>query len=469
MTLRPAAQVGLAISGAAAVKVALSLLLEPTSVEVYLWMCAKRPALGYFDYPGMAPWLIALSTAAFGDSCLGMRLLTIACGAGTAWLVFLTARRLYGEASARLAGFLAAFVPLVFHFGSIASPDAPLMLFWTASFGAAAAALTGGPRLLWLAAGAAAGLAMQSKYQAVFLPAGLLAFLLLSPEHRPLLRRPDPWLAALAALAAFSPTLAWNATNAWSSLEYQGVRRFTERGFDAKELVDFPLSQLGWLTPLVLAAVWADGARVLARWRSSPWRDRLCVAVGFPVVLFFAGLLFVRTVRGHWPAPGYLSLLVLSAERAVHGSRRRRRLLEWTCGVLAVGYLLAPLAVGLVPRAKRSGWERLAAKVAEMKPDFVVGREYHLASQLGYHLRPLPAMDFSAAGRGAKSFPLWWRAADFAGQDAVVVFEPKRYEGEREIVAKVFSSLEPPVEVRVPRFGGKDDVFLLVRARSYRP
>ena len=469
MTLRPSAQVALAIAGAAAVKVALSLLLEPTSIEVYLWMCAKRPALGYFDYPGMAPWLIALSTAAFGDSCLGMRLLTIACGAGTAALTFLAARRLYGEASARLAGFLAALVPLVFHFGSIASPDAPLMLFWTASFAAAAAALTGGPRWLWIAAGAAAGLAMQSKYQAVFAPAGLFAFLLLSPDHRPLLRRPDPWLAVLAAVAVFSPTLAWNATNAWSSLEYQGVRRFTERGFDAKELVDFPVSQIGWLTPFVLAATWADGVRALVRWRTSPWRDRLCAAVGLPVVLFFTAVLFVRTVRGHWPGPGYLSLLILAAERAVHGSRLRRRLLEWTCGVLAVGYLLAPLAVAFVPRAQRSGWARLAAKVGEMRPDFVVGREYHLASQLAYHLRPIAATDFSAAGKGAKSFPLWWRPGDFAGKDAVVVFEPKRYESERAMVAEAFASLEPAVEVRVPRFGGKDDVFLLVRARGYRP
>ena len=57
----------------------------------------------------------------------------------------------------------------------------------------------------------------------------------------------------------------------------------------------------------------------------------------------------------------------------------------------------------------------------------------------------------------------------FAGKDAVVVFEPKRYEAERELVARVFASLEAPVELRVPRFGGKDDVFLLVFARSYRP
>src|SRR5688572_6478667 len=108
----------LAVGAAAAFQVVLALALELSSVEAYLWMCARRPSLGYFDYPGLAPWLIALSTSLAGHSTLGVRLLTIACGAGTAWMVFLAARRLFDERSARLAGTLAALLPLFLRHGS---------------------------------------------------------------------------------------------------------------------------------------------------------------------------------------------------------------------------------------------------------------------------------------------------------------------------------------------------------------
>ena len=74
--------------------------------------------------------------------------------------------------------------------------------------------------------------------------------------------------------------------------------------------------QLLWLTPFAAVLAWLAGGRVLARWRTSPWPDRLCAALGLPILLFFAAVLFVRPVRGHWAAPAYVTLVALAAAGA---------------------------------------------------------------------------------------------------------------------------------------------------------
>ena len=451
-----------AIGLAVAFQVVVALTLELSSVEAYLWMCARRPALGYFDYPGLAPWLIGLSTSLAGHSPLGVRLLTIACGAGAAWMIFLAARRLFDERSARLAGTLAALLPLFLRHGGFATPDAPLLFFWSAAFWALAVVFSGGPRGYWLLAGLFTGLAMDSKYQAIFLPLGVLAFLAASPDHRGWLARRDPYLAALAAFLAFSPTLAWNLANGMESFRYQGASRLQEGGFRARELIEFPLSQLAWLTPFVAVLAWTAGGRTLARWKSSPWPDRLCAALGLPILLFFVAVLFVRPVRGHWAAPAYVTLVALAA--ATSWSRP----LIWTARVAAVALAVGILVLPFVPRERVTGWGRLAEEVGKRSPDFVIGREYHLASQLGYHLRPLPAVEFTAVGRPSKMFARWWTGEAFRGKTAVVVTDPKHQREDVEALAGRFERIGPPETVEIRRFRGSD-VFTLLRAEGYRP
>lgn len=400
----------------------------------------------------MSPWLVGLSTSLAGHSVLGVRLLSIACGAGTAWMTFLAARRLVAPASAELAGVLAALLPLFLRHGSFATPDAPLLFFWSAAFWALAVVFSGGPRAYWLLAGLFAGLAMDAKYQGVFLPLGVLIFLLASPDHRGWLSRRDPYLAALVALIAFSPTLCWNLANGLESFAYQGVSRFEEGRFRPRELLDFPLSQLAWLTPVVV---------VFALRKPSSWPERFCAALGLPILLFFVAVIFVRPVRGHWAAPAWISLLVLACAAP-------RRPLVWTAQATALALLLALIVLPFVPRERTSGWSRLAEEVGKRRPDFVMGREYHLASQLAYHLRPLPAVEFTAVGRPSKSFPRWWNGEAFRGKTALVVTDPKHLEEDRAALEGRFDAVGAPEEVDIPRFRGSER-FLLIRAIGYRP
>lgn len=456
------------------VKGLVSLQTELTSAESYLWMCAKRPALGYFDYPALVAWMIALSTALFGEGVLAVRLFTILSGALMTWTVFLAGRRLYDERVGRLAAFLVGLAPLTWAWGAEALCDAPMLLFWAATLWALAHALGGGSPAWWYAAGAFMGLSMLGKYHGVFLGVGMLIFLLASPDHRGWLRRKEPYLAAVLSLLVFSPTIAWNAMNGWESFRYQGVSRFGERGTSLKAIAEFPYKQLVLMTPFIGLWAWGCGFRTIARWKSSSWQDRFAAAMGMTVLLFFLAMVFVRGGRGHWPLPGYLGALILSAAVLERGSFWGRRLNVGSLAVMGVLYLIAPLILAFWPREQLSGWSQLAAEVQKMHPDFIVAREYHHASQMGYLCHPVPACEFTAMGQPSKNFPHWWRGADFAGKSAVVVFDEKHFPTGLDRVKACFDRVGEPVPVSAGRvrflgFGSGSEKFLLLRAEGYRP
>jgi 4-amino-4-deoxy-L-arabinose transferase-like glycosyltransferase len=457
------------------IRAVLSLEMDLFSVESYLWVCSQRPALGYFDYPGMIAWMGWLSTTLFGHSPLGVRAVMIAGGAAMIWFVFLAARRLYDERVGRLAAVTAALVPIFFAFAAEATPDAPCLLFWSAAVWALAHALSGDSPRWWYAAGLFLGLAMDSKYHAVFLGFGVFGFLLLSPDQRGRLKQKEPWLAVLVGLVAFLPTLIWNAQNGWQSFAYQGVSRFRESGFSPSQLYKYPVNQLLLLTPVLCLWAWGAGGATLLRWRRADWRDRFLAALGMPMLMFFYLVIFSRPVRGHWPVHGYLSALILSSALVLRGGTLARRLHVGSLAILAGAYLLAPLLVILVPEPQRRAWTQLAREVGQRKADFVVCNEYHLASQMGYLLRTHEAWELTPAGRPSKNFPNWWRRDEHLGQNAVIVYDSRHYRLETERVqsiAESFERLAPPEEVVVPRvriLGRSDDEsYMIFSAWNYR-
>ena len=166
-----------------------------------------------------------------------------------------------------------------------------------------------------------------------------------------------------AALLAFSPTWIWNARNGWQSFAYQGVSRFKESGFQPSQLWKFPASQLELLTPVLCLWAWGAGILTMVRWRAADWRDRFLAALGMPLLIFFALVIFSRPVRGHWPVHGYVTALMLSAAVVMRGGPWGRRLHVASLAVLAAAYLTAPLIVASVPIEKRTGWAWLAGRV----------------------------------------------------------------------------------------------------------
>jgi len=468
--VRPAAQIASFIGVLFVLKVIVAGKAELDSIEAYHWLYAQHPALGYYDHPGMIGWLIWLSTAIFGQSALGVRMITLVTSSLAIWLTYLAGRRMYGEREGRLAALLFGIVFGTLKFGTMATPDAPLLLGWMGTLWAVAHVLSGGRSSWWYVAGAFLGLAMSSKYTAALLPIGLLLFFLFSPDQRGWLKRKEPYLAGILALLIFGPAIVWNAQHEWRSFLYQGLGRMEDtEGFAVNNVRIYVNRQLAILTPFV--ALWALGSGLwtLWKWRSARWPDRLTASVGMLVILLFSSLTAVRTVRGHWTIPGVATIFLLVAAVVVRGGPWGKWLIGGTvaasiaAAVGITGYLVVANPAGL------DGWKRVSEAAARLKPDFVITQDYHHAGLVAFNLRPMTAVDFTAIGAGGKSFPDWWRGAEHVGQTAVILHPKSKYPEGMDLARKCFDVLEEPVEVTVARLGTKPETFVLVRARGYRP
>ncbi len=468
---RPAAHVIAVIGLLFALKVLVGARTELDSIEAYHWLYAQHPALGYYDHPGMIGWVIWLSMAIFGDSPLGVRMLTFIGSAVATWLVYLTGRRLYDERAGWLAAMLFAVTFGTLKFGSMATPDAPLLLFWVAALWALSHAIMGCRTSWWIAAGLFAGLALLSKYMAIFLPAGVFLFLLFSREHHFWLRRKEPYLAALIALIVFSPTILWNAQHEWQSFAYQGAGRLQDHKIEfPANALDFGRRQVEVLTPFVALWAWGAGLLTIVKWARVPWPNRFLTAVGLPMLIVFSAVALGRSARGHWILAGAATLFILVAVVVDRGGRLGKWLIGGTVALCLAGLVTVSAVRVFGSDEGTKGWHELSVEVAKLQPGFVIAQDYHVAAHMAYHLRPKSSVDLTAVGSGGKSFQHWWRGADFAGRDAVIVYEKKEYPEGMEFVRKCFDKIEEPVEVGVRRYmASKPEPFILLRARSYRP
>src|SRR5271167_5023714 len=218
--------------GIIAYSVALRLLyagsVELLPEETYYWNYSQHLDFGYLDHPPMVAWLIRLGTIVFGQTEFGVRAGAICCGAITAAFVYGLARNLFDEACALAAVLAAQTLPFFFLSGFLMTPDAPLTAAWAASLYYLERALIVQRPGAWWRAGICLGLGMISKYSIALLAPVTLAFMLWDPKSRRWWRHSEPYVAALLALAVFSPVIVWNAQHDWASFAFQTSRRLAE-------------------------------------------------------------------------------------------------------------------------------------------------------------------------------------------------------------------------------------------------
>jgi len=378
--------------------------LELSFDEAYYTLWSRDLAFGYLDHPPMVAVLIRASTALFGDSDLGIRALSLALVGALPGLVALIAWRLFGSLdTAALAVLMWIAAPLVIAGAVFVTPDAPLVLFWMLGL-AALVELWRTGRARWIIAmGLALGLMLMSKFTAAFFAAGAALAVVATPSLRRWLRSPLPWLALALAAAVFSPFVAWNAAHGWATFLKQGGRA-AAAGFTPFYLVEFALSQILLINPLVFAALAAAIAGVSWRKSVAPGSPeearRLLVATIAPAAVYFLVHAAHDRVQGNWLAPLFPACAILAGEwvararRAAGAAGRVARAALWAAP-LALAVMLAGFVQALTgvlplgaadPTARLEGFRELARDVdararAEGAP-YVLTQGYALASLL---------------------------------------------------------------------------------------
>lgn len=457
-------------------------LTPPLPQEAYHWDYAAHLDWSYYDHPGMIAWSIALGRVLFGDTPLGIRFVPLLFAAGTTAILARTAKKLYGEPAANWAVLLQTIQPITFLTAASGFPDSPMLFFWAATMALVWEALSENRPRLWIPAGVTFGLGMISKYTIVFFGVSMVLYLLTSAPHRRVLATPWPYLAAILALACFTPVLWWNSQNDWASFRFQGLGRFhSANEFSPIAALKFLGLQLGSVVPLTFPVA---ALAIRRAPRSERPEERYLFWCWAPMFVFFFAVSWMEPTHILWPLPSWLGVTVLTAgllSKAAPTKARRYGgfLAVFSALVLGLASIHAAFQIPKIPPlSPMHGWKLVAEKVRQLqrneKPDTFIlglGPKYYVASQLAYHLQaPFNVLGRSPLGEEDQQFDFWCDPKALEGRDAIIVLEEFRGDDELEAkVRKVFRRVEPEGHLTVVLRGGKPMRFALYRGRGYVP
>lgn len=319
--------------------------------ELYYIAAGRHLAWGYVDFPPFVALLAALTDRLAGDGLVALHVWPALAGALLVLLTGLLAREFGGGRFAQGLAALASLAAVTYlAIASIFSMDAWDELWWTlAAFVLIRAARQGRPRL-WLLFGLVAGIGLLTKLTMLFLGLALLGGLLLTPRRRELGTR-WPWLGGLIAALPVSPFVAWQVANGWPSLAF-GLHYGGNHSTGISPL-GFLFEQVYTMNPLTLP-LWVAGlAFLLAAPAGRPYRF-----LGWAFVLLWLLFTLLHS-KSYFLAPAYSFLFAAGAvalERATARSGRRWLRPAYAPALAALGLLLAPVAMPILPPAT---WARV--------------------------------------------------------------------------------------------------------------
>jgi len=352
----------------------LAAMLPPLDDELYYWCWSKKPQLSYFDHAPLSAYMIAASTAVFGDSVFALRLPAllsslVVVGVLGAWM------------RPRWLWPYVISTPL-FTFGAVLiTPDTPLLLFWTLYLAwlidvhkrlKPAEGCDPGTISLgrWALGGALLGLGALGKYtMALAVPAAFLTFVVALPRD-PLRWLPGYLFHGFVSFLVFLPVLIFNIEQEFVPIRFQWDHANVENGGGVKGLLEFAAIQVvlfGVLPIAMLPWTWWNIRRLIA----DP-KLRVCSLFFAVPMTFFLYKACRGPLEGNWALAAYLGFWPVAADWHGRISTERKRRIVRIVGlgvptglvILMAIHMLHPLPL-LKPRQDRI--TRLGARLEAAK------------------------------------------------------------------------------------------------------
>ena len=397
--------------------------LDLIADEAYYWLWSKHLAASYRDKGPLVAWTIALGTKLFGDTVFGIRVFAVLLSSGTAWLLFVLARRLYDDRVALWCLLVAIILPL-FAAGSVLmtidSLSVPLwalavLIFWRI--------LQTNRTWDWFWLGLIIGAGFLAKFTngVQFVCIGL--FLLWSKEHRPLLFSWKVLVAGAAFLFAISPVIWWNVQNGWVHVIALHSRSGVTDSFGIHplQLLRFVGEQFGVCSPLLFAGIGIAALALLIK-RHDDLRTRFLLSQCLPVFALFLFFSINKAGKANWTAPALITGLIFTV---VFWRDLVARKPAWRYGVMtALGMagvmtlalqlhmmdlLRLPKNMDLMHRA--NGWQDFGRHLQNLREQnqatVLIGSHYSVTSLMAYYLPDRPTTYMPPGPYGSSQFNLW--------------------------------------------------------------
>ena len=367
--------------------------------EMYYWMYSQHLALSYLDHPPMVAWLVAAGTTLFGETVFGVRAMLIPLSLLGAWYFYRYGATMGGRTAGLMCVLAVAVVPFFTVSGILMTPDAPMIVAWAAALYYFKRALIDDQPWAFLGLGLAMGLGLLAKYTIALLAPAALLFMLVDPQARRWVLRPQPYLSVLLATLIFMPVLIWNWQNDWASFLFQGTRRLFENPDFASYLVI--VYALLLLSPILAIACFQAFGPLRKQLEPDQRRRRfMLVMTAVPLAVFLLYGLF-SVIKFHWTLPAWIAMLPMVMVGLVRhtwpgqgalGRLHARLMRAWIPSVLVLvvlyGALLHYFTLGL-PGLRTTdfgsgylGWQETSKVVARIEQQVreQSGREPILAS-----------------------------------------------------------------------------------------
>jgi 4-amino-4-deoxy-L-arabinose transferase-like glycosyltransferase len=379
--------------------------LELVGDEAYYWLWSRRPDICYLDKGPVIAWIIAASTALFGQTVFGIRFFAVILSSATGIGIYLLAGRLFSDRVALWALILAGVAPLFAVGAVLMTIDTPYVFFWTfaaLAFWWAKDTTRLGP---WTLTGVLVGLGMLSKYTGAFELVSFALFCLFHPPSRKHFFRGSFWTMVLVAALFLLPVVYWNWIHDWPTtrfLFHRGALDEQAHISPANVLV-FLAGQAGVLSPLlfiglILVIFWPGLTTVEERTEVT-----YLLALFAPLFLFYLFISLQQTSQANWAAAAYVGGLILLAAKW-NSLATKFAWAKWLGIAALAGALIETAALhettwlhlppGKDPLDRARGSRDLAALIEtlETKTDVhvIIANKYMIAALLSFYLRGQP-------------------------------------------------------------------------------
>lgn len=362
--------------------------LSPDEAQYWAW--SKVPSFGYYSKPPGIAWQIAMTTALFGDTELGVRFGALILSTATACSLYLLALRCnLSSMAAFFAATAFALSPLGFLDAFATTTDGGFLLF----FVLASASLT--PRPNWLLFGLWVALGALFKWTIFILfPIALFGLLLL-----PKMRSKQALMGFLIPLTALLPSLYWNVAHDFATFRHVATQTLetASRG----NPLDFLASQIALFSPLYFM-LWLFSARALSTTghllQFSP-KAKIAALGSLSFFILYFALSFCKKIQANWAIYLYplacipLAAYALPAKKAL-----------FTCATVLACLLslvtlalpslqrhtLCPIPYKLNPLQQCLGWRELPKALSQLGYDpnmhILIGDKYQITSVLRFYV-----------------------------------------------------------------------------------
>lgn len=276
------------------------------SDENYYWLWSKNLDFSYFDHPAMIAYIIKATTI-FGDSPFSIRLASPLLVAGSAYFIYLLAKKMFGEKSAIYTFYIFISSIFIIVASTLITPDIPLMFFSSLFLYSAYIYLDEGQKKFAYLTGIAAGAMILSKYTGILLIFTLLVYILI--YKRDVFKDKYFYVAIALATLVFSPVLYWNYQHDFISFLFQLHHGIAEKKiFNPDTFLNFFGSQVVLFHPLYLLPLFYFILRDKDRFT----QKKVYLLLPFLFVLFFFMYNSAfKHANAQWAGPAYISASIL--------------------------------------------------------------------------------------------------------------------------------------------------------------